>query len=45
MSESIETLLDQGLERYQAGEKAEDLIPFFKKFAIAPLKIPLLGVV
>lgn len=31
MSESIETLLDQGLERYKSGEKAEDLIPYFQE--------------
>ena len=31
MSEAVETLLDKGLERYQAGEKAEDLIPYFQE--------------
>ena len=31
MSDSIETLLDQGLEKYQAGEKPEDLIPYFQE--------------
>lgn len=31
MSESPETLFDQGLEKYQAGEKAENLIPTFQE--------------
>ncbi|MGK7949324.1 MAG: tetratricopeptide repeat protein [Xenococcaceae cyanobacterium] len=31
MSESVDNLLDKGLERYQAGEKAEDLIPYFQE--------------
>jgi len=31
MSDSIETLLDRGLEKYQAGEKLEDLIPYFQE--------------
>lgn len=31
MSESLETLFDQGLEKYQAGEKAENLIPTFQE--------------
>ncbi|MDJ0897678.1 MAG: tetratricopeptide repeat protein [Xenococcus sp. MO_188.B8] len=31
MSESAETLFEQGLEKYQAGEKAEDLIPTFQE--------------
>ena len=31
MSESIETLLDRGLEKYQAGEQPEDLIPYFQE--------------
>ena len=31
MSESIETLLDEGLAKYQAGEKPEDLIPYFQE--------------
>ncbi|NJK46854.1 hypothetical protein HC931_00315 [Candidatus Gracilibacteria bacterium] len=30
MSESVATLFEKGLERYNAGEKAEDLIPYFK---------------
>jgi tetratricopeptide (TPR) repeat protein len=30
MSESVTTLFEQGLERYQAGEDLEKLIPFFK---------------
>ncbi|AFZ51380.1 tetratricopeptide repeat protein [Dactylococcopsis salina] len=30
MSESINELYDQGLERYQAGESIETLIPYFK---------------
>jgi predicted Zn-dependent protease len=31
MSETPETLFDQGLERYQAGESPETLIPVFKE--------------
>lgn len=31
MSESLETLFDKGLEKYQAGEKAENLIPTFQE--------------
>lgn len=31
MAETIEALFDQGLERYQAGEPASDLIPIFKE--------------
>ena len=31
MSESLDTLFDQGLEKYQAGEKAENLIPTFQE--------------
>lgn len=31
MSESLETLFDQGLEKYQAGEKPENLIPTFQE--------------
>lgn len=31
MSESINELYDQGLERYQAGEPIEDLIPYFRE--------------
>lgn len=31
MSESVDNLLDKGLERYQAGEKSEDLIPYFQE--------------
>ncbi|MDJ0692476.1 MAG: hypothetical protein QNJ41_28805 [Xenococcaceae cyanobacterium MO_188.B32] len=31
MSESIETLLDEGLAKYQAGENPEDLIPYFQE--------------
>ena len=31
MTETVETLFDQGLERYNAGESAETLIPVFKE--------------
>ncbi len=31
MSESPETLFEQGIEKYQAGEQAENLIPTFKE--------------
>ena len=31
MTESVDNLLDRGLERYQAGEKVEDLIPYFQE--------------
>lgn len=31
MSETVGTLYEQGLERYQAGESAETLIPIFKE--------------
>ncbi|ELS02809.1 hypothetical protein Xen7305DRAFT_00025270 [Xenococcus sp. PCC 7305] len=31
MSESLETLFDQGLEKYQAGEEPENLIPTFQE--------------
>lgn len=31
MSESLETLFEQGLEKYQAGEKPENLIPTFQE--------------
>ena len=30
MTDSVADLLDQGLEKYQAGEKAENLIPYFQ---------------
>lgn len=30
MTETVETLFDQGIERYQAGESPETLIPVFK---------------
>ncbi|NJO40520.1 MAG: tetratricopeptide repeat protein [Cyanobacteria bacterium CRU_2_1] len=31
MSESVETLFDQGIERYKAGESPDTLIPMFKE--------------
>ena len=31
MTESVETLFDQALEKYQAGEAAENLIPTFQE--------------
>lgn len=31
MTQTVEALFDQGLERYQAGESPEDLIPVFKE--------------
>lgn len=31
MTETVETLFDQGLERYHAGESPETLIPVFKE--------------
>ncbi len=31
MSESLETLFEKALEKYQAGEKAENLIPTFQE--------------
>jgi tetratricopeptide (TPR) repeat protein len=30
MTETVETLFDQGIERYQSGESPADLIPLFK---------------
>lgn len=31
MTQTVETLFDQGLERYKAGESPEELIPVFKE--------------
>ncbi len=31
MTQTVETLFDQGIERYQAGEPPADLIPVFKE--------------
>jgi predicted Zn-dependent protease len=31
MTQTVETLFDEGIERYKAGESAEDLIPVFKE--------------
>jgi predicted Zn-dependent protease len=31
MTQTVETLFDEGIERYKAGEPAEDLIPVFKE--------------
>jgi predicted Zn-dependent protease len=31
MTETVEVLFDQGLERYRAGESAADLLPLFKE--------------
>ena len=33
MTQTLETLFDQALERYKAGEPSEDLIPVFKDIA------------
>ncbi|MEO0457899.1 MAG: tetratricopeptide repeat protein [Cyanobacteria bacterium P01_A01_bin.114] len=31
MAQTVETLFDEGIQRYKAGESAADLIPFFKE--------------
>ena len=31
MTETVETLFDQAIERYKAGEGSKDLIPTFKE--------------
>ena len=45
MTETVEVLFDQGLERYNAGESIESLLPVFKEVCDRALRVALPGLV